>query len=99
VEAPCGAEVVCDKIQALSPKDDKQRTLPAQALSIAGLPRLFMSFGLFAPSNATVTVALIVSGLSVSGAIFLMLEMYTPYSGLIDISSASLRFAVAHLGQ
>ncbi len=55
--------------------------------------------GLFAPRNATVTVALLVSGVSVSGAIFLILEMYTPYSGLIEISSASLRFALAHLGQ
>jgi len=40
-----------------------------------------------------------VSALSVSGAILLILEMYTPYSGVITVSSAPLRVALAHLGQ
>lgn len=40
-----------------------------------------------------------VSALSVSGAILLILEMYTPYSGVIAVSSAPLRVALAHLGQ
>jgi hypothetical protein len=128
VAAPtAGAEGVLGKVQALSPKDDKQRSLQAQAVSIAigvgqtrwlmyeqgaasvskpmlvvlvfWLTVLFFSFGLFAPRNATVTTALFVSGLSVSGAIFLILEMYTPYGGLIEVSSAPLRFALGHLGQ
>ena len=43
--------------------------------------------------------SLIASALSVSAAIFLILEMYKPYSGLIQISSAPLRFALAHLGE
>jgi len=63
------------------------------------LTMIFFSFGLYAPRNATVIASLFVSGLSVSGAILLILEMYTPYSGLIEISSAPLRFALAHLGQ
>jgi len=42
---------------------------------------------------------LFVSALSVSGAIFLILEMYTPYTGVIQISSAPLRAALAQLGQ
>jgi hypothetical protein len=37
--------------------------------------------------------------LAVAAAIFLILEMYTPFQGLIQISSASLRSALAHLGQ
>ena len=60
---------------------------------------IFISFGLFAPRNATVITALFVAGLSVSGAIFLILEMYTPFGGVIKISSAPLRAALAHLGQ
>ena len=44
-------------------------------------------------------VTLFLCALSVSGAIFLILEMYTPYQGLIQISSAPLRDALAHLGQ
>jgi membrane-bound ClpP family serine protease len=46
-----------------------------------------------------VIVTLFLCALSVSGAIFLILEMYTPYRGLIQISSAPLRNALANLGQ
>jgi hypothetical protein len=35
----------------------------------------------------------------VSGAIFLILEMYTPYSGVVQVSSAPLRAALAQLGR
>jgi hypothetical protein len=44
-------------------------------------------------------VSLFVSAVSVSGAIFLILEMYSPYEGLIHVSTAPLRTALAHLGQ
>ena len=37
--------------------------------------------------------------MSVSGAVFLILEMYAPYSGVIQVSSAPLRAALAYLGQ
>jgi hypothetical protein len=60
---------------------------------------IFISFGLFAPFNGTVVASLFVSALSVSGAIFLILDMYMPYSGLVQISRAPLRAALAHLGQ
>jgi len=121
------SETLLAKIQGLSPKDDKQRSLQAQALSITldlmqtrwlmyeqgassvsrpmlvilvfWLAAIFTSFGLFAPCNPTVVTALFVAGLSVSGAIFLILEMYSPFGGLIEISSAPLRAALAHLGQ
>ena len=124
---PSTTEVVLDKLQALAPKDDSQRSLKAQALNMAislgqtnwllfeqgtasvstpmlvivvfWLTVLFISFGLFAPRNGTVAAALFASGLSVSGAIFLILEMYAPFSGLIKISSAPLRAALTHLGQ
>jgi len=126
-EPRLGAEDLGERIHALSPTDDKQRSLKAQALSMTmdlghtrwlmyeqetasvskpmlvvlvfWLIALFFSFGLFSPRNATVTTAMFISGLSVSGAIFLILEMYQPYRGLIEVSSAPLRFALAHLGQ
>jgi nitric oxide reductase large subunit len=60
---------------------------------------IFVSFGLFAPPNATVVATLFVCALSVSGAIFLVLEMDRPFSGLIQISDAPLRNALAHLGR
>jgi len=49
--------------------------------------------------NTRMVASLFVSALSVSGAIFLIREMYTPYAGMIAISSAPLRAALAYLGQ
>jgi len=125
--AASGGEILFDKIQELSPKNDTQRTLQTQALSMgvdigktrwmmfeqAGsfvsmpllavlvfwLATIFGSFGLFAPRNATAIATLFVCALSVSGAVFLILEMYSPFAGLMQISSAPLRNAFAHLGQ
>lgn len=122
-----GGEVLYDKVEALSPKNDAQRSLKNQGLSIVleigklrqlmftqetatvSIPLLavlvvwltviFVSFGLFAPFNATVVSSLFVSALSVSGAIFLILDMYSPYTGVIGISSAPLQIALAQLGQ
>ena len=74
-------------------------SLPLLVILVLWLTIIFISFGLFAPFNATVVSSLTASALSVSAAIFLILDMYRPYSGLIQISSAPLRFALAHLGQ
>jgi hypothetical protein len=74
-------------------------SMPLLSVLVLWLTLIFISFGLFAPFNATVVASLFVSALSVSGAVFLILEMYSPYDGLIQISSAPLRAAFAHLGQ
>jgi hypothetical protein len=63
------------------------------------LTMIFFSFGLFAPANGTVTAALSVAALSVSCAIFLILEMDRPFEGIMRISSAPMRAVLAHLGQ
>jgi hypothetical protein len=121
------AEVLIDKIQALSPKDDSQRSFQTQALNLAiqlgqirmlfyeqrqvpvpslllvmltfWLIALFVSFGLFAPRTLTVLVSLFVAAAAVCGAIFLILEMYYPYTGWIQLSDAPLRAALARLGR
>lgn len=74
-------------------------SMPLLVVLILWLTIIFVSFGLFAPLNATVLTSLFVSALSFTGAIFLILEMYTPYGGLIQVSNAPLRAALAHLGQ
>ena len=127
LEPTRGAEAPFDKIQELSPKDDAQRALKAQALSImtdisqtrwlmfqqrgssfsmlflvvvvSWITIIFISFGLYAPRNATVIVTLLVCALSVSGAILLILELDKPFEGLIQISPVQLRNAIAILGQ
>lgn len=60
---------------------------------------LFVSFGLFAPSNGTVAIALVMAALAVAVAIFLMMELNSPFSGLLQISSAPFDDALAHLGK
>ena len=58
---------------------------------------LFLGFGLFSRFHATLIVALLVGAVSVSGAIFLILELNQPYSGLIRLSDAPLRAAMASM--
>ena len=60
---------------------------------------IFMSFGMFAPHNVTFIATLFVCALSVSGAIFLILELDRPFERLIRISSAPVQNALAHLGK
>jgi hypothetical protein len=73
--------------------------LPLLVVLVLWLTIIFVSFGLFAARNATVIASLFVSALSVSCAIPLILEMYKPFDGLIQISSAPLRAALADLGE
>jgi hypothetical protein len=60
---------------------------------------LFGSFGLFAPRNATVIAVLCLCALSVAGSIFLILEMDQPFEGLMKVSSAPIRYALAQLAR
>src|SRR5439155_26687922 len=51
---------------------------------------IFASFGLFAPRNGTVIAVLFVCALSVSGAVFLILELDRLFEGLLQVSSVQL---------
>jgi hypothetical protein len=65
---------------------------------ISWLAIIFVSAGLFAPPNATVIIALMLAALSVSGAIFLILELDMPFDGVIQISQKPMYNALIHLG-
>jgi len=58
---------------------------------------LFTSFSLFSPMSPAAFVALVLIALSASGAIFLILEMYSPFNGMMQLDSAPLRQALAPL--
>jgi hypothetical protein len=81
--------------------EQTQNTLPKPFLVMVlfWLTMLHMSFGLFAPRNKMVIFVLLISAVSVSGAIFLVLEMNHPLSGMIKVSSAPMLKALEHLGQ
>jgi hypothetical protein len=78
-----------------------QRSLPMTFIVVLlfWLTMLHISFGLLAPRNATVITILLISALSVSGAMFIILEMDHPLNGMIKVSSAPLRKALEHLGK
>ncbi len=73
--------------------------LPFLVVMVAWLVLLFASFSLFAPPNSTVIVTLLISALAVSSAVFLILELDRPFSGMIKISSAPIRAALELLGK
>jgi len=57
-----------------------------------------LTSGLFTRPNATVIASFFLSALAVASAMWLILEMYAPYSGWIRVSDAALRAALAQLG-
>lgn len=80
--------------------EQAQTALPPPFLVVLlfWLTMLFLSFGLFAPRNVTAISVLLIGALSVSGAIFIILEMNHPLQGMIKVSSAPMRKALEHLG-
>jgi hypothetical protein len=59
---------------------------------------LFASFGIFAPKNGTVIVALFFAALSVTGAIFLIEELNSPFTGMLQIPQTTFVNVANHLG-
>jgi len=79
-------------------QSDDAIPMPFLAVLVFWLTIIFASFSLFARLNATLIAALVVLALSASAAIFLVLELSQPFVGVMQISSAPLRNALAPLG-
>ena len=60
---------------------------------------IFLSFSLLAPPNAIATLSMLVSSLSVSGAIFLILELDRPFGGVMRISSEPMLHTLSQLAK
>ncbi|GBD48247.1 bestrophin-like domain [Methylopila sp. Yamaguchi] len=71
------------------------RTL--RAYGLAWLTLIFASFSYRAPANAVVISALMVGAALVSSALFLILDMDSPFSGSIRVSSSAMETALAHI--
>jgi len=69
------------------------------AVLVFWLGLLFVTFGLLAPTNATVIGLLFACALLVAAAVFLIVDMAHPYIGIIHVSDAPLRTALGQLGQ
>lgn len=109
--APAGETQHTLKAQALSVAGELMQTrlllfeqaanalpVPLLAMLVGWLTVIFISFGLFAPRNLTVIAALLIAALANAAAVFLMYELNSPFGGLLQISSAPLRTALAPLG-
>jgi len=114
-------------IQALPAKDEPQRAIKAQLVSLVvdlaqirtllmvqstpsiskpmlviviwWLVVIFVSFSLLSPANTTANLALVISAVSVAGAIFLILELDRPFRGMIRISSEPMVNALSQAGK
>ncbi len=72
---------------------------PMLIILVCWLAIIFLGFSVLAPPNATAILALMVSALAVSGAIFLILELDQPFGGLIRISSQPMLNALHQLAK
>jgi hypothetical protein len=77
--------------------DTNKLSMPLLVILISWVLAIFISFGLYAPPNPTVIVTILLGAFAVSAAIFIIVEMYSPFSGLMKISSDPIREAIAQL--
>jgi len=70
---------------------------PLLVVVTSWLVAIFISFGVFAPHNSTVTFTLFVCAVAVSAAIFIISSMNSPFSGVLKISPAAVRDALSQM--
>ena len=96
------AQISSDILQArVSLLEQQQAGLPPVllVLLIGWLSMLFVTFGLFAARNVTVFIVFFICALSVSSAVFLILEMNQPLDGFVRVSNAPLLKALELIGK
>jgi hypothetical protein len=70
---------------------------PILILVVAWLILIFASFGFRAPQNAVVVTSLVVASALISGAIYLITDMDSPFVGTVHVSQAPLSRALAEM--
>jgi hypothetical protein len=78
---------------------ESENLIPTPFLAVLAiwLMIIFASFSLFSPLNVTVLTSLVLFALSAACAIFLILQLSRPFTGLMSISSAPLRNALGQM--
>ena len=95
-------ETTTDLVQErlrLFARHDSSLPMPFLAVLALWLIILFAGYGLVAPRNATVVAVLFLCTLSVSSAIFLLLELSTPFRGYCGFPAVRMRDALSMLGK
>ncbi|MDX8517365.1 bestrophin-like domain [Mesorhizobium dulcispinae] len=88
---------VIEQRWVLVEQSDGTIPVPLIALLVAWLMLIFASFGFRAPRNGTIVATFLISGALAAAAIYLILDMDTPFSGPIQVSQAPLQRALAEL--
>jgi hypothetical protein len=83
----------------LSAQAEPSIVTPLLIAVITWLAIIFLSFGLFAPANKIVVATLLIVAISVSSALFLILELDRPFDGAISISSAPMQNVLTQIGK
>jgi hypothetical protein len=80
-------------------QSDGSVPIPVLVVLVLWVAVIFMCFGLLAPRQRIVYVVIIACALSVSSAIFLILELDQPFTGLLKISDQPIRDAIAEMNR
>ncbi len=80
-------------------RSERPIPVPFLVVLVLWLVVIFACFGLLAPRHRLNYGVIVACALSVSGAIFLILELDQPFAGLLRISDAPMRHAIAEMNQ
>jgi hypothetical protein len=80
-------------------RSEKSVQIPILVMLVLWLAVIFTFFGLLAPRHRLVYAVIVACALSVSGAVYLILELNQPFAGLLKISDAPMRHAIAEMNQ
>jgi len=69
----------------------------AIAILVSWVCAIFVSFGMNAPRNATVVTAFLLCSLGIGSAIFLILQLDSPFDGVLRLSSEPVATSLAHM--
>jgi hypothetical protein len=90
-------EVLLDTRWLALSADEVTIPTPFLVVMIFWLTITFTSFGLFAPANVTVVGALLLAAVSVAFALFLVLELGSPFDGIVRTSPEPLLRALQRI--
>lgn len=97
-EAVSLALALGEKVRFLSGETASSTLMPLLIIELVWIAMIYGGFGLLAPRNRTVVATLMLSASAIACAIFLIVDLTLPFSGLIRISSTPLRVALEQIG-
>jgi len=73
--------------------------IPLLLVVVTWLALIYFSFGLFTTPSSTIVVTLAFGALAVSTAVLIILELYSPFRGVLRISSDPILEALSQMGR